>query len=124
MPSKPIPARSSSPTDWDRVAANPEFRELMKAKARFIIPATIFFVVYYFTLPLLVGYAPAFMSRPVLGVINIAYLFALSQFFMAWTIAWLYVRAAGRFDAMGKRILEHLDASQTNDARHAKKERG
>jgi uncharacterized membrane protein (DUF485 family) len=117
MPSKPVPARGSAPTDWDRVAANPEFRELMKAKARFIIPATIFFVVYYFTLPILVGYAPAFMSKPVLGVINIAYLFALSQFFMAWILAWLYVRAAGRFDAMGKRILEHLETTSSKKER-------
>ncbi len=113
MPSKPVPARSPNtpPTDWDRVAANPEFRDLMKAKVRFIVPATIFFVVYYFALPILVGYAPDFMSTPVVGVVNIAYLFALSQFFMAWTLAWLYMRAADRFDAMGKRILEHLAQS-------------
>ena len=40
---------------------------------------------------------------------NIAYLFALSQFFMAWFIAWLYVRKAARFDQMGRSVLEHLD---------------
>ena len=44
----------------------------------------VFFVVYYFALPVLVGYAPELMSRPVVGKVNIAYLFALSQFFMAW----------------------------------------
>jgi uncharacterized membrane protein (DUF485 family) len=96
------------PSDWDRVAANPEFKDLMAAKARFIVPATLFFIVYYFTLPILVGYAPRFMSTPVLGVLNLAYLFALSQFFMAWTVAWLYMRAAARFDAMGKKILATL----------------
>ena len=37
-------------SDWDRVAANSEFRDLMAAKARFIVPATLFFVVYYFLL--------------------------------------------------------------------------
>jgi uncharacterized membrane protein (DUF485 family) len=102
-PPKPVP-----PSDWDRVAANPEFKDLMAAKARFIVPATLFFIVYYFTLPILVGYAPRFMSTPVLGVLNLAYLFALSQFFMAWTVAWLYMRAAARFDAMGKKILATL----------------
>ena len=56
-----------------------------------MIPATVFFVVYYFALPVLVGYAPEFMSRKVLGAVNWAYLFALSQFFMAWIIAWAYV---------------------------------
>ncbi|MBK8316915.1 MAG: DUF485 domain-containing protein [Acidobacteria bacterium] len=85
-----------------------EFRELVAAKRRFIIPATIFFIVYYFALPVLVGYAPQFMARRVFGVVNIAYLFALSQFFMAWAIAAAYVRAAGRFDKMGKNILSRL----------------
>jgi uncharacterized membrane protein (DUF485 family) len=97
------------PTDWDVVAANPEFRSLMRAKKRFIVPATIAFITYYFALPVLVGYAPEFMATPVLGPVNIAYLFALSQFFVAWLIAFLYVRAAERFDQQGRRVLEHLD---------------
>src|SRR5689334_5796702 len=102
------------PTDWDVVAANPEFKALMRAKKRFIIPATIFFVAYYFALPILVGYAPKFMATPVLGPVNIAYLFALSQFFVAWFIAFLYVRAAARFDEQGRVVLEHLDRHNQN----------
>ena len=94
--------------DWARVAALDEFKQLVAAKRKFIIPATIFFIVYYFALPLLVGYAPQWMSKRVLGVVNLAYLFALSQFFMAWLIAALYVRAAGRFDAMAHNILNKL----------------
>jgi uncharacterized membrane protein (DUF485 family) len=92
--------------DWGRVAATAEFKDLLAGKRRFIIPATVFFVVYYFALPVLVGYAPALMERRVFGVINLAYLFALSQFFMAWGVAALYVRAAGRWDATARRILD------------------
>src|SRR4029453_15935344 len=88
------------PVAWRRVTGMPEFKAMLKAKIKFIIPATLFFVVYYFALPVLVGYAPGLMSKKVIGVVNIAYLFALSQFFMAWIIAALYVRAASRFDKM------------------------
>jgi uncharacterized membrane protein (DUF485 family) len=91
---------------WDRIAASQEFKDLMATKKVFIIPAFVFFVVYYFALPILVGYAPQFMSTRVIGVVNLAYLFALSQFFMAWTIAWLYVKAAGDFDKLAKDIVE------------------
>lgn len=91
---------------WDRVAASHEFRDLMATKKIFIIPAFIFFLVYYFLLPLLVGYAPHFMSTKVWGNVNLAYLFALSQFFMAWTIAGLYVRAGDDFDEISKDIIE------------------
>src|SRR5260370_6104560 len=93
-------AEDSNRVDWSRVTQLPEFRAMVRAKLRFIIPAVIFFVVYYFALPVLVGYAPGLMSKRVIGVVNIAYLFALSQFFMAWIIAALYLRAAARFDKL------------------------
>ncbi|MGH9752573.1 MAG: DUF485 domain-containing protein, partial [Blastocatellia bacterium] len=98
--------------DWERVAAMDEFKNLIAAKRKFIAPAVIFFIVYYFALPALVGYAPELMSRRVLGVINLAYLFALSQFFMAWIIAALYVRAAGRFDEMARKIIGRLKGGE------------
>lgn len=99
-------AEDSDPVDWSRVTQMPEFRSMVKAKLRFIIPAVVFFVVYYFALPVLVGYAPGLMSKKIFGVINIAYLFALSQFFMAWIIAALYLRAAAKFDKMEHRVIE------------------
>ena len=101
-----IAGEDSDPVEWRRVTRMPEFQRMLKAKLRFIVPATVFFIVYYFALPVLVGYAPGFMSKKVFGVVNIAYLFALSQFFMAWIIAALYLRAAARFDKMEHTIIE------------------
>jgi uncharacterized membrane protein (DUF485 family) len=95
-------------TDWERVAATDEFAALLAAKRRFIVPATVFFVIYYFALPVLVGYFPEVMDRRLAGGPNLAYLFALSQFFMAWAVAGLYLRAASRFDDRARRILETL----------------
>jgi uncharacterized membrane protein (DUF485 family) len=95
----------ASQLTWDTIAESKEFRDLMATKKLFIVPAFIFFVVYYFALPVLVGYAPQFMSRKVIGEVNLAYLFALSQFFVAWIIAGLYVRAANNFDRLAKDIL-------------------
>jgi uncharacterized membrane protein (DUF485 family) len=89
---------------WDEIARSPQFDALLRAKRRFIVPATVFFLVYYFSLPVLVGYFPDFMRQRVIGPVNIAYLFALSQFGMAWVLAWIYVRAAARFDVMADEI--------------------
>ncbi len=91
--------------EWESVAQSDRFRELVRAKRRFIIPATIFFIIYYFALLVLIWLAPGLMSRRVIGVVNIAYLFALSQFFMAWILALLYVRAANRHDRMARDIV-------------------
>lgn len=94
--------------EWQAIEAQPEFQELVAVKKRFILPATIFFIVYYFALPVLVGYFPEFMETNVIGKINLAYLFALSQFFMAWILAYLYVREAGIFDNMAARIVNKV----------------
>jgi uncharacterized membrane protein (DUF485 family) len=48
--------------------------------------------------------------------VNLAYIFALSQFFMAWLVAWLYVRAANRFDRMAENVLRHLEEQKANGA--------
>lgn len=93
------------PDRYDRIAATPRFAELLAAKARFIVPATVFFLIYYFALPVLVGFQPELMKRRVLGPLNIAYLYALSQFFMTWILAGLYMRMAAKFDRMAAAIL-------------------
>lgn len=98
----------ASQSTWDKIAESREFQDLMATKKIFIIPAFVFFVIYYFALPVLVGYAPHFMSTRVLGV-NLAYLFALSQFFVAWLIAGLYVKAANDFDRLAKDIVEKAE---------------
>jgi uncharacterized membrane protein (DUF485 family) len=93
---------------WAAVEQLPEFRALVRAKRAFIVPAGLFFVAYYFALPVLVGYFPVAMSTPVVGRINVAYLFALSQFVMAWTLMALYVRRARRYDVMAEALLQRL----------------
>jgi uncharacterized membrane protein (DUF485 family) len=97
--------------DWRAIEHSPEFEALVRAKMRFIIPATIFFLVYYFALPVLVGYAPDLMSTKVIGSINLAYLFALSQFAMTWIIMALYVQRAKEWDAQAARIIETVTRS-------------
>jgi len=95
--------------DWDGIAADPDFKKLLIAKARFIVPSTIFFLVYYFALPILVGWFPGMMSQTVWGDMNWAYLFALSQFFMAWVLAAIYVGVAAGWDKQANVILARFN---------------
>ncbi len=119
----PVPAHEQTadqdpdPVDWERAAADAEFKKLVRAKLRFILPATAFFVVYYFALPILVGWAPGWMEIKVFGALNVAYLFALSQFFMTWGIAALYLRAAARFDRLEEEVLARITAPPQPPAR-------
>lgn len=103
------PKHTKGPAPWEQMAASPGFRELLRSKTRFITVATVFFLVYYFALPVLSGYCPELMSRKVLGHFSLAYVFALSQFPMAWLVAAVYLRAAARFDQQAAEVVrEHV----------------
>jgi uncharacterized membrane protein (DUF485 family) len=111
----PVFLAMSSPTPWTRIAQSPRYRALLRSKRTFILPASVFFILYYFALLVLVGWFPDLMKKPVLGPVNGAYLFALSQFFMAWILAFLYVRKAGKWDAQARAVLE-AEAAEARDA--------
>jgi uncharacterized membrane protein (DUF485 family) len=99
-------ADEAGTVNWEAIAMSASFKQLLRAKRRFIIPAMFTFVIYYFALPVLVGYARPLMEKRVLGPVNLAYLFALSQFFMAWIIAVVYVRAANKFDRQARDVIQ------------------
>ncbi|MBZ5654935.1 MAG: DUF485 domain-containing protein [Acidobacteriia bacterium] len=108
-------AENSSPQlsdqkQWDRIADSEQFKDLLQIKKMFIIPALVCFFVYYFALAVVVGYAPKLASTRVIGTVTVAYLFALSQFLVGWTIAGLYLLASTRFDALTRDILASVVA--------------
>ena len=104
-----------SRADWDHIANSKKFADLLAVKKMFILPAFVLFLLYFVLLYVLAGYAPNLMSTRVLGTINLAYLFALSQFVVGWIIAWLYLRASAKFDSLTKDILEDAHQPRGDD---------
>ena len=49
--------------DWQGIERSEEFRELVKKRRSFVIPATIFFLTYYMTFIIVAGYAPGLHGR-------------------------------------------------------------
>jgi len=95
--------------NWSSIAATRPFRDLLAAKKRFILPAFFFFLIYYFSLPILAGCAPRLLSTRVVGGVSIGLLLEMSQFLMGWLIAWRYVKAAAGFDQLAKTALEQAE---------------
>ncbi|MEO8438799.1 MAG: DUF485 domain-containing protein [Spartobacteria bacterium] len=100
-------AEEAGDVDWAGLAASERFKDLLRAKRRFIIPAMLISILYYFALPVLVGWFPDLMKKKIGDGANIAYLFALSQFFMAWIVAGIYVAKAGAWDRAAAALLHH-----------------
>jgi len=104
-PTAQTPPGQLANVNWSAIEGDKDFQELIREKRNFIIPATIFFLVYYFGFLVIVGYFPSLVDVNVIGSINLAYLFALSQFVMAWVIVYLYVRRAGLFDRLAAALV-------------------
>ena len=93
-----------------QIAQDPDFGVLLRKKAILILPATGFFIVFYFALPIAAGWFPELMRKEIWGRVNVAYLFALSQFLMTWGLAFLYVWAAAGWDHREHQLLKKFGA--------------
>ncbi|MDQ3647469.1 MAG: DUF485 domain-containing protein [Actinomycetota bacterium] len=101
--------------DWRAAEASAEFRELKKKRRGWVLPATIFFLAWYFGFVILAGYAKDFMGREFLtDGLTVGYVFAFSQFIMVWVLAVVYVRRADKvFDPLSKKAAEKaIEASR------------
>jgi uncharacterized membrane protein (DUF485 family) len=98
---------SRTDVDWEAAERSPEFKELIKKRRNFVLPATIFFFVWYFGFILLAGYAQDFMAERLIEGFTVGYLIALSQFVMTWGLSFWYIRRADRqFDPLARRAAE------------------
>jgi uncharacterized membrane protein (DUF485 family) len=91
--------------DWVAAERSPEFRDLVRSRNAFVIPATLFFLAWYFGFIVLAGYAPDFMGEEFLtDGLTVGYVLALTQFVMTWVLGWMYLRRSDRaFDPLAKR---------------------
>jgi uncharacterized membrane protein (DUF485 family) len=96
-------------TATEAVGKDAEMVELEHRHTRFVWPATVFFLIYYMALNILAGTSPGLMGRKLVGEFTFGYLFALSQFVMAFVVAWVYSRwAASRMDPLATDLREKL----------------
>lgn len=90
--------------DYSTIVKSKEFKDLMAAKKRFIVPLTIFFFVFFFTLPIMTAYSTV-LNTPAIWAISWAWVFAFAEFVMTWTLVTLYTKKAAGFDKMVDQII-------------------
>ena len=74
-----------------------DFKGLIKRKKAFILPMTIFFFVFYFSLPILAAYTNVLKSNAI-GHITWAWVFALLQFVLVWVSGFVYMKKSEKYD--------------------------
>ena len=73
-----------------------EFVELRRRFRKFVFPATVGFLLWYLLYVVLSNWATDFMSKQVVGHINVALIFGILQFISTFVIAWAYARYMNR----------------------------
>jgi uncharacterized membrane protein (DUF485 family) len=100
--------------DRDAIVRDPRFMSLPRRKTTFLWGLMAVSVAYYFLLPVGTAYFQDLFKIRVWGVVNVVLLFALSEFVVAWAIAFTYSRKASRdFDWMTADIATDFGAGRT-----------
>ena len=113
---------STDPTvDWPAVEQSPEFQELVAARRRFVLPATIFFLAWYIGFILLAGYAPDFMAESVYQGLTVGYCLALTQFVMVGALGLMYLRRSEKvFDPLADELVRGAGGIDATDGAAAR----
>lgn len=93
---------------YSKVVESTQFKQLMEEKKRFILPMTVFFLLFYFSLPILTAYSDV-LNRNAIGDITWAWIFAFAQFIMTWSLCMIYTKRAKRFDQLAEKVVTDMD---------------
>lgn len=96
--------------NWAAIDADPRFQELHRKKVGFLFGLMIFSIAYYFLLPVGAAYYQDLFRVKVWGPVNVGLVFALSEFIVAWGIAFYYSYHANKvFDEMAKELIRDAE---------------
>lgn len=103
-------AATTTRVDWEAAVRDPAFQQLMRSRRRFVVPATIGAVGWLLLWLVLLAYAPDFMGSSLYSGLTVGYALGLSQYALAWIIAWRYLRKSRReWMPLRRRSLERLE---------------
>ena len=90
---------------YDELHESADFIELRRRFRIFVFPATAAFLSWYLLYVVMSNWADDFMSKQVVGHINVALIFGLLQFASTFFLAWLYSRYMDRnVDALARDV--------------------
>jgi uncharacterized membrane protein (DUF485 family) len=98
---KPGGGQRGVTTDERRIIA-----DLISAKARFLVPMIVIYMLGYVGLTVLAGFAKGFVAQKVAGAFNVGFLLIACNYVLSLVLALVYVRVANTtFDPMVARAI-------------------
>ena len=102
-----------APGAWLKSVQSPEFKMLIDAKRRTILPMVIIYVLGYIGLSVLAGFGRDILGIKVLGAVNLGFVFIAVNYLMSWALAVVYARVSARnYDPLIKIVTDRARASR------------
>ena len=96
---------AESSINWAAIDSDPRFQRLHTKKTAFLMGMMVFSLIYYFLLPIGAAYFTDVFKQKVFGPVNVGLLFALSEFVVAWGLAFYYSVKEQEFDSMAQELV-------------------
>ena len=98
---------------YDELHESADFVELRRRFRNFAFPATGAFLAWYLLYVVMSNWADDFMSKQVVGHINVALVFGLLQFLSTFVIAYLYSRfSSAKLDPLASKLNDEYTAGK------------
>jgi uncharacterized membrane protein (DUF485 family) len=102
----------AAPDAWIRGIDSAEFKTLVDAKQRAIIPMVVIYIVGYLGLSILAGFGRDWLGIKVLGAVNLGFVLIIGNYLMSWLIGIVYARiSANRHDPLVKLVIDRAATS-------------
>jgi uncharacterized membrane protein (DUF485 family) len=103
----------NAPDAWVEGVRSAEFKTLIDAKQRTLVPMLVVFIVGYMGLSVLAGFGRGLLGTKVLGPINLGFVLIAGNYLLSWVIAVLYSRISARsHDPLVKLVVDKANGSR------------
>ena len=102
-----------APDAWIEGVESAEFKTLIDAKQRSIVPMIVIYIIGYMGLSVLDGFARGILGTKVLGAVNLGFVLIAGNYVMSWVLAVVYARiSANRHDPLVKVVVDMAQATR------------
>lgn len=99
------------PDVWKDGIESAEFKALIDAKQRAIVPMIIIYIGGYMGLSILAGFGRGLLGIKVLGAVNLGFVLIAGNYLMSWLLGIVYARvSANRHDPLVKLVVDRAAA--------------
>ena len=100
------------PDIWKDGIESAEFKALIDAKQRAIVPMIVIYMAGYMGLSILAGFGRGILGTKVLGAVNLGLVLIAGNYVMSWVLGIVYARiSANRHDPLVKVVVDKARGS-------------